>query len=191
MAAPRKDDVKALILEKTEHLLAHKMLPDISLAEIAKACGISKGTLYYHYKTKDEIVFDLTDRYLTEQWNELVSWSANPNKDTSLHRLVKYVAERNIASPPMRMHLYYDAITGNEEIRQKLLRRYDDFQTLISQKIAERTDEVPAEYLAWLVLMASDGLFLQRLMHNERLDIDQFITQSTGYMRFLTKKNTE
>ena len=64
MAAPRKDNVKEKILEATAGLLEHKTLSDISLAEIAAASGVSKGTLYYHYKTKTEILFDITDRYL-------------------------------------------------------------------------------------------------------------------------------
>ena len=62
MAAPRKDNVKEKILEATAGLLEHKTLSDISLAEIAAASGVSKGTLYYHYKTKTEILFDITDR---------------------------------------------------------------------------------------------------------------------------------
>ena len=45
MAAPRKDNVKEKILEATAGLLEHKTLSDISLAEIAAASGVSKGTL--------------------------------------------------------------------------------------------------------------------------------------------------
>ena len=40
MAAPRKDNVKELILNATEELLEHKKLSDISLAEIAREAGI-------------------------------------------------------------------------------------------------------------------------------------------------------
>ena len=65
MAAPRKDNVKELILNATEELLEHKKLSDISLAEIAREAGISKGTLYYHYKNKNDILFDITDNIRT------------------------------------------------------------------------------------------------------------------------------
>ena len=67
MAAPRKDNVKDLILTTTERLLEHKKLSDISLAEIAREAEISKGTLYYHYKNKNDILFDITDKYLEQQ----------------------------------------------------------------------------------------------------------------------------
>ena len=52
MAAPRKDNIKEKILQATTELLKTTALAEISLAEIAAAAGISKGTLYYHYKMR-------------------------------------------------------------------------------------------------------------------------------------------
>ena len=75
MAAPRKDNVKELILDSAESLLENKKTTDISLAEIARTAGVSKGTLYYHYKNKNEVFLDLTNRYLEEQWNNLIAWT--------------------------------------------------------------------------------------------------------------------
>ena len=85
MAAPRKDNVKELILDTTEKLLETRKLSDTSLSEIAHTAGISKGTLYYAYKSKNEILFDITDKYLDEQWNDLVRWTEDASKDTSLN----------------------------------------------------------------------------------------------------------
>ena len=92
MAAPRKDNIKEKILQATTELLKTTALADISLAEIAAAAGISKGTLYYHYKTKNEVFLDITQRFLDEQWEDLIRWTENKEKDTSLNRLVRYVA---------------------------------------------------------------------------------------------------
>ena len=63
MAAPRKDNIKEKILQATTELLKTTALADISLAEIAAAAGISKGTLYYHYKTKNEVFLETLVRY--------------------------------------------------------------------------------------------------------------------------------
>lgn len=183
MAAPRKDNVKGLILQATEKLLETKKLSDISLAEIAGAAGVSKGTLFYHYKGKTEILFDITDQYLNEQWNDLMIWTQDKTKDTSLPRLVKYVLERDIEAVAMRLHFFYDAMLGNEELRAKLLARYREFATLIAQKIAERTDKVSADYLSWLILVISDGLFIHKTLRNEDLDVQAFIEQTAQYAK--------
>lgn len=187
MAAPRKDNVKEIILNAAQELLKAKKLSDISLAEIASAAGVSKGTLYYHYKNKTDILFDLTDRYLTEQWKDLVAWAENKEKDTSIHRLVKYVMERNIASAGIRIHLMNEAMLGDEAIRQKLLNRYGEFQKLISEKIAERTDLVSADYLTWLILLASDGLIVQEALKSDEININAFIGESAELIKLLEK----
>lgn len=185
MAAPRKDNVKELIINATETLLVTQKLSEISLAQIASCAGISKGTLYYHYKNKNDILFDLTDKYLEQQWNDLIAWTENPQKDTSLHRLVQYVLERDVANVGMRLHFFYDAMLGNEAIREKLMNRYSEFAKLISTKIKERNDKIPAEYITWLILLASDGLFIHKTLQNEQLDTEQFIKQSGQFMKQL------
>lgn len=186
MAAPRKENIRQLILDATCELLKTQALADISLAEIAKAAGISKGTLYYHYKTKGEIFFDITDRYLDEQWEDLIRWTENKDKDTSLNRLVKYVVERNIASAGLRMHLLSEAQLGDEILRQRLITRYEEFQALISQKIAERTG-IPADFLTWLILLLSDGLIVQEAIKSDALDREAFLTQGVRVLRVLDR----
>ena len=188
MAAPRKDNVKGKILDAAEALLQTKNLSDISLAEIAALAGVSKGTLYYHYKNKTDILFDITDRYLSKQWDELVSWTENREKDTSMHRLVKYVVERNVASANIRLHLLNAAMLGDEALRQKLTARYAEFEELISSKIAERTSTVHPDYLTWLILLASDGLIVQQAIRNENFDASAFLTQSTEYIKQFSEK---
>ena len=185
MAAPRKDNVKELIINATEKLLETQKLSEISLAQIASCAGISKGTLYYHYKNKNDILFDLTDLYLDQQWKDLVTWTENPQKDTSLHRLVQYVLERDVANVGMRLHFFYDAMLGNEEIREKLMSRYAQFASLISSKIKERNETIPAEYITWLILLVSDGLFIHKTLRNESLDTEKFIKESGHFMKQL------
>lgn len=191
MAAPRKDNVKELIIDAAETLLAAKKLSDISLAEIAATAGISKGTLYYHYKTKNDILLDLTDKYLDEQYNDLIVWTEDASKDTSLHRLVKYILERDISTAGMRLHLFYDAMLGNEKIRNRLLDRYREFAAVISEKIGERTDKLPADYCAWLLLLLSDGLFIHQTLGNRQLDTADFISQTENYIKNFKHPETE
>ena len=183
MAAPRKDNVKELIINATEQLLETQKLSEITFAQIAASAGISKGTLYYHYKNKNDILFDITDKYLQQQWDDLIAWTENPEKDTSLHRLVQYVLERDVANVGMRLHFFYDAMLGNEEVRTKLMQRYNDFANLISKKIRERDEKLPAEYITWLILLVSDGLFIHKTLNNDNLDVDLFIKQSGQFMK--------
>lgn len=190
MAAPRKENIKEVILNATCALLETQALADISLAQIAETAGVSKGTLYYHYKTKGEIFFDITDRYLNEQMEDFVRWTENKEKDTSIQRLVKYVVERNTSSAGLRMHLFYEAQLGDTALQSKLQERYSAFHQSISQKIAERTD-FPADFLTWLILLASDGIIVQEAIKNESFDTNAFIQQGVKLLETLGKERAE
>lgn len=190
MAAPRKENIKEVILNATCALLETQALADISLAQIAETAGVSKGTLYYHYKTKGEIFFDITDRYLNEQMEDFVRWTENKEKDTSIQRLVKYVVERNTSSAGLRMHLFYEAQLGDTALQGKLQERYSAFHQSISQRIAERTD-FPADFLTWLILLASDGIIVQEAIKNESFDTNAFIQQGAKLLEVLGKERVE
>lgn len=181
MAAPRKENIKEMVLDSLLTLLETKSFNEITLAEVAKTAGISKGTLYYHYKTKGEIFFDLTDRYLSRQWDDLIQWTENKEKDTSIRRLIKYVVERNVANASFRMQLYSEAQLGDAELKRKLSKRYSEFQKLISEKIAERTD-LNADFLTWLILLVSDGMIIQSAISNPEFDTEKFISDGTRYL---------
>jgi AcrR family transcriptional regulator len=94
MAAPKNDNVKQQILDAAIALFQEQH--DVSLAEIAKAANISKGTLFYHYRSKAEIYLDISERYWGKLSDDLLAWVDNKQKDTSIPRLVRYTFIRGV-----------------------------------------------------------------------------------------------
>ena len=185
MAAPRKEDIRSLIIKTSREMLEEKSFSEISLAAIAARAGISKGTLYYHFHNREEILFAVMDDYLDSQKEELITWIEDSSKDTSLPRLLKYILERDTSTRDMRFHLITEAVAGNERIREKLLERYREFQSMIARIISSKITAIPGEYLSWLVLLLSDGLLVHKLMGNNELDTDEFIKATEKYVKFL------
>lgn len=186
MAAPRKDNVKELIVESLEELMDQKPFSEISTSEIAKKAGISKGTLYYHFKSKDSMLLYIMDKYLDDQWKAFIEWTSNDRKDTSLPRLVMYVLLRDTNKIDMRMHFIYEAISGNEQLKDMLKNRYKKFANLIAEKVSERSELNP-NYIAWLLLVISDGLLLQKNLGNEDLNTETFIEETKKLTKLLTE----
>ena len=187
MAAPRNENIREKILSAAEDLLASEKMSDISLADIAKEAGVSKGTLYYYYKNKNDLIFDITDKYLDQQLQDLLTWTEDASKDTSMHRLIKYVLQRDVETANLRLHLFSDSASGNEQLRKRLLQRYKDFASILTEKISERTSEIPPDYLSWLLLILSDGLFIHKTIGNTMVDIDSFIANSEKYLELIAK----
>ncbi len=194
MAAPRmNDDVQKMILDAAEDLLAQKSLKEVTLAQIADHANVAKGTVYYYFKNKEDILFAIFDRYLADQWKQLNDWTSNTAKDTRLPRLIKYVLARDIDKTGIRLHFIFEAADGNEVLRQKLMERYLKFEKEIAAKIQERQDNVDSDYLSWLTLMVSDGLIIQKTLGNDQLDTDRFIAETEQYIRqiFKEEQNSE
>jgi AcrR family transcriptional regulator len=62
--APTFDLQRATILQSAARLFAQKGFHNASMAELAQACGISKPLLYHYYRDKEQILFDIVDRYM-------------------------------------------------------------------------------------------------------------------------------
>ena len=57
-------DKRRLILDQAAALFADEGFDRTSVAEVARACGISKANIYHYYKAKNDILFDILDDYL-------------------------------------------------------------------------------------------------------------------------------
>ena len=63
-AVKQNHSMKEKILLASIDLMRKNGIKNTSLADIAREVNISKGTLYYHYSSKDDIIFDIADNHL-------------------------------------------------------------------------------------------------------------------------------
>ncbi|RUL54695.1 TetR/AcrR family transcriptional regulator [Lysinibacillus antri] len=57
---------KQLIMEKSLELFAESGFEATSIQQITERCGISKGAFYLHFKSKDELIYSLIDKFMSE-----------------------------------------------------------------------------------------------------------------------------
>ena len=63
--------MRAKILKTTFNLMGKKSVKDVSMREIAEACNITKPSLYYYFKDKDEICYTIV-RYVLDDQNKKI-----------------------------------------------------------------------------------------------------------------------
>ena len=66
LKAIQRKEREARILEEAYHLLLEKGYYEASMDEIAARVGISKGTLYLHFKSKEDLIFVLMEGGLSK-----------------------------------------------------------------------------------------------------------------------------
>lgn len=173
-------DMRQHILTVASSLISELGIKETSLKKISEEAGISKGTLYYYYSAKEDIIYDIAERNLKEITEELITWvddaDSNILAETILRTLFKNILE---AETRAKLHLYLlnDAITGNSSLAKKFENRYNDWrETLIAglnKAIPNKNGDNLA--LSYLILALLDGLIIQRMFGTKDIPLDEII----------------
>lgn len=59
------DEKRAHILKVAARVFAQNGFARATMAQVAQACGISKANIYHYYASKDDLLFDILDSYLS------------------------------------------------------------------------------------------------------------------------------
>lgn len=100
MATPHspRSDTRARIIEVSLELFSEQGYEQTSLREIADRLNVTKAALYYHFKTKDDIVLGIVERMSAPideaiEWGRKQVWSPEV-RDELIRRFAGGMAER-------------------------------------------------------------------------------------------------
>ena len=88
------DEKRLIIMKTAAQLFAENSFNGSSVAQLAKACGISKSLIYHYYNSKEEILFDVANNYMDKLLaviNDPAHERANPQEE--LRVLTKVILE--------------------------------------------------------------------------------------------------
>lgn len=86
------DKQRAMILETANKLFMENEIKDISMAQIAKECGITRATLYHYFENKDAVVWEI---YISfgKKWMDTL-WGEIRGKEVSTYeKMAVYLRE--------------------------------------------------------------------------------------------------
>ena len=87
-----REDISDLILDASDRLLARYGYKKMTMDDVAKEVGIGKGTIYLHFKSKEEIALARVDR-IVDRLNERLRGIARSN-GSAVARLRRMLLER-------------------------------------------------------------------------------------------------
>jgi AcrR family transcriptional regulator len=167
-----KDMRREQILEAAIRLFVDKGFENSSVDEIAKEAGLSKGTIYWYFKSKFEILFAITDRCTTESqcairmFAESEKWGAE-----MLYRSHRILNDSHMLDDKHdrvfhqlgALAIYYP------EIREHMLEHYREWDELTAGLIQRGIDEgafkpCNALFLAQAISAMYEGLHTRRVL---------------------------
>jgi AcrR family transcriptional regulator len=165
-AAERRRQILAAALR----CFGEKGYHEATMDDLVAACGLSKGSLYWHFRSKEEVFLALFDAFAEEVFE---AWEGADREDQAilarLRRQGELTLERLAPALPLSTWAEFFA---HPEARRRFARVYDRARANVAEWIRrgiERGElrEVPAEPLAAALVAAIEGLLLQTLADAE------------------------
>jgi AcrR family transcriptional regulator len=173
---------RAQLLEAAARVFARRGYRDASMNEIAAAAGFSKGALYWHFESKEELFFTLLDD-LDDRLRALLALAASAPSDRNvaeeLSRGLSAVLDQN-RNMVLLFH-EYSAMAGRDA---DLAARYAKRNALLRRELGRAIEarfaaldvplSIPAEHLATAVIALVDGLSMEQLTEPDAVPKDLF-----------------
>jgi len=176
----KKQAIKKLqIIEAGTRMIVQKGIEKTSLADIAEEAGISKGSLYYYYASKNELIFDITDAHINQISDNLFAIIEDSKGSMNWQELLKILFERILdADTRGRLHLYLiqQALNDNEDLKNRFRKKYLEWKQMIIDGFSMLEPKISShEVLSALIIAALDGFLIQTLLELETITADEFV----------------
>ncbi|PKN18943.1 MAG: hypothetical protein CVU71_09140 [Deltaproteobacteria bacterium HGW-Deltaproteobacteria-6] len=165
-----QSEIREKIIASALKAIAEYGVSNTTLQIIADGAGISKGSLYYYFKTKDSILYSVVDEDFRISRRIMQKYRAGElSKQQLREAIIAGFKERLEKKNKNRLHLYlaYEAMLGNQELMASYKAKYDDWVNDISEGFSIAFD---VENSAWTRLLAfffistMDGWCIQDLL---------------------------
>lgn len=140
---PRRGNTRQRIQDVALDLFAEQGYEKTSLREIAEHLDVTKAALYYHFKTKEDILNSIFED-LNQPVEELLAWGKEQPRtlETKKEILVRYSEALNRAAPLFRFMQENQATVRDLSIGHTIKHRVIALVDLIKEPDAPLTDQV-------------------------------------------------
>src|SRR5262249_13140419 len=118
-------------------------LQNLSLSEIEKKAGMSRGQLTYYFPTKEDILLAVFDRLLLLLCQRIGTPDGRDAAEAGGWEWVRHLLEKLLGQPPVSpefhclQYTFLSQIGHREDFRQRLATLYEDWRSHMAQGLAE------------------------------------------------------
>ncbi len=181
-----KGDVRERIIEASTRLFLANGYRGTSVKQITEAAGIGRGTLYWYFKSKDEILVTIFKRFDTLLLDKLKNAVVDLKGDfTSKYRLFhKYSTEfaRDHRDLSLAFNTLLNEIVGTHSEAEKVAKTvYGKFSGIVGQMLIDGKKDgsvkkdIDSTLYAHAVIACHTGMLVQWLVHGDTLNMPNFV----------------
>nr|WP_276561178.1 TetR/AcrR family transcriptional regulator [Bacillus paramycoides] len=153
------------MLEAAKEIIAEHGMEKLTLKAVAESAQVTQGTVYYHFKTKDQLLLEVTESFCKASWEQI-------GKDVKLEKALQSAKSRCVKDS-MYHHLFFQLIASglqNDTMKEKIgeLLQYEnqELKGVLGKKVGGAiTSQISTETWSILCNALIDGLALQALFN--------------------------
>jgi AcrR family transcriptional regulator len=181
----KRETRKQEILAAATAVFAQKGFAGASMDDIVQASGISKGGLYWHFKSKDDLIAAILSQFFNQ---EMAALDALLQTEGTAPQKLQQLGQQIIADVSQMSELltisleFYALAARSESVRLELQRYFQQYgntlATLIQAGIDERAFDpaVSAQQAALNLVAQFEGLVLLRAVQGGNFNLEQQVT---------------
>jgi AcrR family transcriptional regulator len=167
-------DTRMELLDAALAVFAERGYRDASVDEVAERAGYSKGALYWHFSSKDDLFYALLEDRILKPWEESVRMleSASPDEDMApeASRLFGELlrGERDLL---LIQYEYWAQAVRDPKLRRRYANRRKKLRIALGRAISARLEHLGApplasgaEEMATIFIAVALGLAQERLV---------------------------
>lgn len=171
---------KQKIIDATVEVLKKYPVEEVSMRKIAKEASVTTGSIYHHYKNKDELLFDVMKQTLLFT-NKLYEAVEGSDKEASKKELIDTINTevrnrlKKVEEQKMHIHFFSDVVRKRSSIMDEYQKNYINMISSTSKlfgKTFEVNDEAHKVSVASLLVAAMDGIAMQQALGVLPEDLD-------------------
>jgi AcrR family transcriptional regulator len=172
----KEGESKDRIISSAQQCFSDKSVDKTTLSDIARRAGISKGTLYYYYPTKNDLVFDIAGIHMEQITQKVFAMMETGGEHPTWKEVLGTLFEGLLGSKTRsRLHLYLinESLSGSQALRDRLESTYTQWFQLVADGYRRMSGgQSFPDSLARLLVAVLDGLVIQSVACEKRLDYE-------------------
>ncbi len=176
-----KQERRKQILDAAEKVFIQRGFNKARMDDIVAESGLSKGALYWYYKSKDEIILALMDRFFAGEMqveDELISTEGDASQRLEVFFEAAFNDIRRFEERMSLGYEFFSLAARTEEVRDAIRGYYRRYQAILSQIIQHGIDSgdfisIDPNDAATAAISILEGMALMWFLDPEILDWDR------------------
>lgn len=182
----KKDD----LIQCAKDCLVDKGIEKFTLKAVAETAGVTQGTVYYHFRTKEQLLIDIVQDICEKSWQEVAQ-----SKEYMIEQAIESAKSR-CSSDSYFHKLFFLLVASsfkNEKIKYSLGEIITTENKALTEKLSDGWGTSPIEGVSletWAIFFNAlvDGLALQALLQKD-FPVDKTYKEFTQLVNVLTTLN--